>query len=185
MKKQLLTLVAVLGFAVAAQAGVTLDVAVGVNGIGQDIYTITATSDAGPITTLGINVAGAGNLGQVHPAGFDTHLEDYNAVMPGQTDQDTHAMFATAADTLLVVSGSVDTVDVLDVNFTGFAPVLSAEILQVVLTGGEGVATIGIVVDGVQTILIPTAQGANSALVPEPASLSLLAIGGLLAIRRR
>ena len=187
MMKQVLTIVAVLGFAIATQAGVTLDVVVGVNSLGQDIYTITATSDGAPITSLGIDVVGAGNLGQVHPMAFESHLGDYNPFMapPTAVDQDTQAMFSTAADNLLVVAGTIDSADQLNVNFTGFAAFQTRAVAQVVLTGGEAIATIGAVSDGVEYTTIAVKQGTNSALVPEPASLSFLAIGGLLAIRRR
>ena len=145
MMRQLLAIVTVLCFAVTVQAAVSLEVAVSQNADGNDVYVITAISDAEPISTLGINVVGDGNLGQVYPFTLPTHLQDNNVVFPGAgatVDQDTQAMFATVADGLLVVSGFSDTDSLLDVNFTGFEPFQSREVAQVVLTGGEGVATI-------------------------------------------
>ena len=186
---QALLLIGLFVFTITAQAGVTLSTTVSINSLGHDIATITATSDDAPITSLGINVVGAGNISQVHPMAFETPLMDYNPFMapPTAPDQDTQALFGTAADNLLVVAGSVDNADMLDVNFTGFQPFMSREVAQVVTNGGDCVCTVGVVAGGVEYTLIATAQGARGGpcSIPEPASLGMLAIASLTMTRRQ
>ena len=190
MMKHVLTIVAVLTFSIAVQAGVTVVATTGTNSAGNDIYTITATSDDALISSLGLNVVGNGNIGQEYTMlNKATHLDDNNDLIVafgGNPDTDSQGKFNTIADALLIVAGFSDTDSLYDINFTGFVPFASREVMQIVLTQGTAVATIGVVAGGVEYSIIPTAQGPNgTALVPEPASLSLLAIGGLLAIRRR
>lgn len=169
----------------AAQAGVSLDVRTYVNTAGHDVYIVSASSDGPPITSLGVNVQGDGNLGQYHPAGFDTYLQDYNVFFGAiPIDYDTQAMFETSINGCLICTG-IDTSNELDINFPGFTPFASRDIVQIVLTGGEAVAMIGIVSDGQEYTISPYAQGTISTLVPEPVSLSLYAMAAVTILRRR
>lgn len=193
MFKKIIAIVMLICFAGVSQAGVTLDVSVYGNSIGQDVYIISATSDNSPITSLGLNATSPnGDLGQVHPAGMYTYLQDFNpffGIADAEVDQDTQGMFLTPADTLLVVSGAIDTIYELDVNFTGFAHFMTREVLQVVLQpGGQGFALIGLVGGGeLMEIMPPVTYGPNGSVLgfPEPASLGLMVVGGLALIRRR
>lgn len=194
---QVLLFVGLFVFSATAQAGITVAVSVTGNSIGQDVYIVSLTSDIGPVTSLRINVESAnGDLGQVHPAGFATPRMDFNPFIypPAAVDQDTQAMFATTSDALIIY-GEIDSVYMLDVNFTGvsplpgFAPFESREVLQVVLQpGGEGFATLGVVVGGVEYTLYPEATyGPNGSVLnfPEPGCLGVLVVGGLGLVRRR
>ena len=182
----LLITITAFSFTTTAQARVWLDLEMHVNSIGQDVYVFTAKSDDGLITSMGVTVEGDGNIAQVHPYGNDTYLMDYNAFF-GSTpvDHDTQALFATAADNLLVPVGYPDTDSRLNWNGTGFTPFASRDVAQFVLTGGQAVATIGMVVSGQEYSFNPTAQGTMSALVPEPASLMILAAGAGIILKRR
>lgn len=180
-------LVGLLVFSVSAHAGVWLSGVIKYNSIGQDIYTLTANSDGAPITSLGINVvvSSGSSLGQVHPAGLSTELQNFNLFFaPAAVDEDTQAMFATAADNLLVVSGAIDTEYELDVNFTGFEPFTSRAIAQFVVIGEGAVCTVGVVAGGVEETLRAEYWIWDDQR-PEPASLALLAVGSLAVIRRR
>ena len=174
---KLLLLVGLITISASVQAGISLDISVSPNSQGNDIYIFTASSDIEPISSVGFYVYGDGNLGQVHPVGVDTHLQDMNPfiiAIGAQVDQDTQAMFATAADTLLTVATTSDTADLMEVYFTGFTPFQSRDILQVVSLGGSFDWIIGIVAGGVEYEFVS----------PEPASLSMLAIASLVLIRR-
>ena len=193
---KLCMLAVALACCVSVQAGVMLDVAVGVNSQGNDIYTVTANSDDAPITSLYVNIVGDGNIsvdpsGAVMP-GFPCPFGDICILpippfppFPGPVDAYTYLLFNVIDDALLVVAGFEATPDLFDVGVTGFAPFQSRAILQIVLTGGDAVATLGVVAGGVEYSIVPTAQGSNSALVPEPVSLTMLAAGSLMLIRRR
>ena len=182
-----LAAVVITGFAGGALAGVSLDVMTYVNSAGNDVYIVSATSDEQPISSLGIKVVGDGNLAQYHPAGFNTWNQDYNAFFgPTPIDYDTQAMFATGISGCIICLGT-DTPDMLETNFTGFEPFISRDVVQIVLTGGDAMATIDVVSDGVQYTLYPqTTYGQTSILNwPEPASMTMLAIGAATIIRRR
>ena len=187
MIKKIIAIVMVFSFVSTAQARVWLDVDTHVNSIGQDVYVVTANSDGNPITSIGINVQGDGNLAQYHPVGFDTLLADYNAFFGAiPVDHDTQALFSTAADNIcLTMCAGLDTTDELRIGLTGFAPFNTRPIVQIVLTGGQAVANIGLVVYGQEYSFTPYAQGTSSTLVPEPASLSLITIACIALSRRR
>ena len=192
MFKNVIAIVMLFGFTATAQAHVWLDVVVSSNSIGQDVYVVTANSDGAPITSWGVNVVSEnGDLGQVHPMGFQTGLGDYNPFMapPTAPDQDTQMLFSTAADNLLLPIGHIDTVYELNINFTGFQPFTSRGLVQVVLKpGGQGFATIGLVAEGMEHIVFPqTTHGPNGSTLnlPEPTTLALLTFSYITITRRR
>ena len=173
-------LAAAIACSASVQAGVTLDIAVGVTSKGNDIYTVTATSDAGPITSVGVNVAGNRNIvpGPNPPCLNLLCMDQYGMIIGEYTK------LLIDAPTL-IIHGASDTPDLFAINATGFPPFQSQAFLQIVLTSGEAIATIGVVADGEEFMTIPYARGSNSVLVPEPASLMMLATASLVLIRRK
>ena len=158
--------------------------------LGNDIYTVTATSDGAPITALGVNVAGDGNIAVYNPITCPpgTVCIPEPCLLNGFCDPFPPVFIGEYTRVLindgLIVAGAIATPDLFDINISLAAPFQSQAFLQIVLTGGDAVATIGIVSGGEEITIVPTAQGSKSALIPEPLSLAMLAASSLMLMRR-
>ena len=193
MIKNIIAILVLASFTATAHAAVWLDVEVSSNSIGQDLYIVTANSDGAPITSMWIEVESEdGDLGQVHPMGFETPMADYNPFMapPTAVDQDTQVMFPMTDIMYMVMLHGTDTAYEMEMyDITGFQPYMSLDVLQVVLQpGGSAYATIFLYVEGEGYILHPAATfGPNGSVLnlPEPGSLAVLVVGCVAMIRRR
>ena len=186
MMKKAISVVAVLAFATAAEAAVTI----GYNSApastlpGHTIHIVWAESDTTAFEGFDIDVvAPNGDLAHVN-MGF-TVYDDFNfaIALPLSTDQDTQVRF-TSTTVMAVGARTYEDMFTLTATFAfngGAADPLTGthlDIVQVVLpNGSDALVQLNCLVAGQEYL--------REITVPEPASAALLAIGSLALMRRR
>lgn len=182
-RKLFSTALLAMGVAGSASAAVTLTVteAPTTDLAGFTTYTLSLTSDSGNITSLQGDFSGP--LNQINPLGNPSIFNDNNGFFGfvGANDtQDSQFLFNTVSDSLLIATQG-ESATSLEGSFTGFTPFVSGDFAQLVIPDGQ-------IVDF--TITTVTAQAGEESFsgtipIPEPSSLALLGLGGLLVARRR
>ncbi len=187
MSRSVIAAVFVVCISVAAQAAVTTSFTSSptVDLAGYTTYIVTLTSDTGDLT--GFEVSFDGPMNQMnlfdlstifipdiqttqfapHPIfDWDSHFLFYESdliVVPGASESPTHlaAIFAFTGASALIYTGP------------------SVEIAQIIIADGNTVEMTGEVSVGVTIVAFADFT------IPEPATISLLAIGGIAMLRRK
>ena len=156
-------------------------------------WTLTLTSDAGNITSLDLKLtppAGA-SFNQplavyVDPSAWQNSIGDALYTAMGVTKaEETHFLF----DSTVTAPGALvaDTTSLLQAPFTSFTPFAGPKAaVQVVMADTVTAAPVLASQDPAHPDWgIAVVGGAKELIVPEPATLALLALGSVVLIRRR
>jgi len=161
------------------------------------IWTGAPSTDLADHTTWTMNVSTSvglissmdgyfkGPMNQVNPFGTSpTVFQDNNHLFgfdpsAGPVDNDSQFMFHVQNEGILVVTGeTAEGPNVLSTAMTKFAPFASRDAVQLCIANGDLVEYNGAVVADGQLV---DYRGA----IPEPATLSVLAVAGLALLRKR
>ena len=180
--KTVLTMIAVLALATVAQADVVVEVDPGVDvGGGLTSYTVRLVGDTEANKATAWDGAFSGPMNQLWLMGgaMTTPTMTNASYLGAEIVKDSH--FLLADDELLVARLPNETLIKLDGAFA-IAPayqLMNRPLAQIVLAPGEEVVMSGMAAD------ITGAEFDTSVTIPEPMTMTLLAIGGLALIRRR
>ncbi len=195
MLRGIVSVAVVLGLSIAAQAAITASVtSQATTGLsGYTTYSVTLTTDTDLLASFDISFNGSMN--QVSPSGNETiFLPENPSIYIASTvdlilERDSHFLFRESQ--LTVVGSSSESGTSLAATFAFPAgtndPMMasSINIAQIVIADGNTVEITGVVAVAPFGGSSPVDVTLSSFTIPEPASISLLAIGGLALLRRR